>query len=235
MKLKLGGFSRHRPSPQRRPCGTAASCRKKGSEPPDNAIPQTLRGVRVQVLVGSVPLRRWVAFASILSDSYHHPPLDLLAAHNSMTLERRHGSPSTAASASSKTHAPATRDRPAQVHQRDRRHALDHHCHLRACYSSFSLATIPPLLPRKPSDAGPKASKSRPGPWARVVAALRVLAYRRLPSYRLGLINLRLPVLGATLAMSAFMLASPSGRSSCSPTTVWIAASAVHRLRCAQA
>ena len=41
---------------------------------------------------------------------------------------------------------------------------------------------------------------------ARPVAALRMLAYRHLPSYRLASINLRLPVLGATLALCAFML-----------------------------
>ncbi|KAI3485467.1 hypothetical protein L1887_51210 [Cichorium endivia] len=53
-------------------------------------------------------------------------------------------------------------DRPAQVHQRHRRHALDHHCHLRACYSSCSLATIPPLLPRKPQRCWPESLKVAP-------------------------------------------------------------------------
>lgn len=54
--------------------------------------------------------------------------------------------------------------------------------------------------------ADPKAQVSSTSRLARPVAAMRMLAYRRLPSYRLGIINLRLPVLGATLALSAFML-----------------------------
>ncbi|TKY86033.1 hypothetical protein EX895_004858 [Sporisorium graminicola] len=40
----------------------------------------------------------------------------------------------------------------------------------------------------------------------RPIAAVRMLSYRRLPSHRLGFINFRLPVLGATLALCAFML-----------------------------
>lgn len=52
----------------------------------------------------------------------------------------------------------------------------------------------------------PKAPVACSRGLARPVAALRMLSYRRLPSYRFGLINFRLPVLGATLALSAFML-----------------------------
>ncbi|EST05892.1 Ferric reductase, NAD binding [Kalmanozyma brasiliensis GHG001] len=52
-----------------------------------------------------------------------------------------------------------------------------------------------------------KATRSSTSGWlARPAAAYRMLAYRRLPSYRWGFLNLRLPVLGATLALSAFML-----------------------------
>ncbi|SJX66159.1 related to ferric reductase [Sporisorium reilianum f. sp. reilianum] len=57
------------------------------------------------------------------------------------------------------------------------------------------------------SDAPEKTAQASNSSWpARPVAALRMLSYRRLPSYRLGFINLRLPVLGATLALCAFML-----------------------------
>lgn len=124
-----------------------------------------------------------------------------------MTLERRHGSPSTAGIGLLQN----TRTGDPWIGQPKYTKGIV--ATLSIIIAIYALATLHTRWQQtrrsylaNPSDAGPKASKSRPGPWARVVATLRVLAYRRLPSYRLGLINLRLPVLGATLAMSAFML-----------------------------
>ncbi|SNX82043.1 related to ferric reductase [Melanopsichium pennsylvanicum] len=51
-----------------------------------------------------------------------------------------------------------------------------------------------------------KGHTSGSGGLVRSVAAFRMLAYRCLPSYRFGLINFRLPALGASLALGAFML-----------------------------
>ncbi|KAJ1602111.1 hypothetical protein NDA14_001796 [Ustilago hordei] len=51
-----------------------------------------------------------------------------------------------------------------------------------------------------------QSPRSSSGRLSRFTAAVRMLAYRRLPAYRIGFINFRLPVLGATLALSAFML-----------------------------
>ncbi|SPO32322.1 related to ferric reductase [Ustilago trichophora] len=73
------------------------------------------------------------------------------------------------------------------VHSRWRRH--QHQRHTAGNHSAY-----------------PKAHVSSTSRLARPVAAMRMLAYRRLPPYRLGIINFRLPVLGATLALSAFML-----------------------------
>lgn len=72
----------------------------------------------------------------------------------------------------------------------------------------FAIASIRSRWQRlqRHSTSDSKACHSASDRLARPVAALRMLAYRRLPSFRLGLINFRLPVLGATLALSAFML-----------------------------
>lgn len=63
-----------------------------------------------------------------------------------------------------------------------------------------------PRLHRGASDVISEKRTLRPSKLARPIAALRMLAYRRLPSFRLGFVNFRLPVLGATLALGAFTL-----------------------------
>ncbi|KIS69879.1 uncharacterized protein UMAG_02395 [Mycosarcoma maydis] len=66
----------------------------------------------------------------------------------------------------------------------------------------FALASLHSRWQRS-TKAAPASSSGR---LTRPVAALRMLAYRHLPSFRLASINFRLPVLGATLGLSAFML-----------------------------
>lgn len=58
----------------------------------------------------------------------------------------------------------------------------------------------------KHTNGAAKAYTSGSSRLSKPTAAMRMLAYRRLPAYRVGLINFRLPVLGATLTLSAFTL-----------------------------
>ncbi|KAJ9478827.1 Ferric/cupric reductase transmembrane component 7 [Pseudozyma hubeiensis] len=117
-------------------------------------------------------------------------------AHSTSKMEKRHGSPSTAGIGL----MPNTRTGDPWAGQPKYSQGMT------ATISIIIMLYAAASLRSRWQRSSKHGQASSSGGLTRPVAALRMLSYRHLPSYRLGLINFRLPVLGATLALGAFML-----------------------------